>query len=212
MNDLDHTPEQPKKKPSNNLDDVHTAPYADYAARILDGIAANSSEGLTLSPERFSQKEATEQLRRFIDQFEPDPNEEDSFFDMSLYEVVYDDQLQSYVILYDSAPFPTLMLENGNYPELFIPPAMLSLEALSVRSCNIERLIGLPRSLTSLYCSDNKLTQLPKLPPHLEVLFCDANQLTTLPEIPQTLKDINFSNNPLDKQTIDILKQRGFLQ
>jgi hypothetical protein len=54
----------------------------------------------------------------------------------------------------------------------------------------------LNNNLLSLYCNDNKLTQLPELNNELCDLSCEKNQLTKLPEL-NRLTEINCSNNQL---------------
>ena len=63
---------------------------------------------------------------------------------------------------------------------------------------SLEPLKDLP--LTSLWCKNNQLTQLPNLGnfPNLRTLECDSNQLTHLPGLEKTkLKNINCSHNQI---------------
>jgi Leucine-rich repeat (LRR) protein len=51
----------------------------------------------------------------------------------------------------------------------------------------LTNLPALPSSLVSLYCTNNQLTNLPALPSSLVYLYCDENQLTSLPALPSSL-------------------------
>ncbi len=75
-------------------------------------------------------------------------------------------------------------------------------EQLRVNGRNIASIAGIENftSLTSLSCSDNKLTALPELPSTLTSLSCSDNQLTALPANLSELKNLwmlNCSDNKL---------------
>ena len=68
-------------------------------------------------------------------------------------------------------------------------------------SRNLTELPPMLNTLTSLDCSNNRLTLLPEqLPKSLEVLDCYNNRLTRLPEhLPNSLKYLYCDNNRLTK-------------
>jgi len=70
---------------------------------------------------------------------------------------------------------------------------------LDISRNGIQSLPELTRfpNLTSLNCSDNRLTSLPALPQNLQVLYCRNNQLTSLPTLPQNLTSLYCRNNQL---------------
>lgn len=73
-----------------------------------------------------------------------------------------------------------------------------SLTMLDISGCGITQLSArLPKSLTKLKCSDNKLVRLPVLPSELNSLDCSNNQLVELPVLPPKLLVIDAENNQL---------------
>ena len=65
-------------------------------------------------------------------------------------------------------------------------------------SCNkLTELPKLPDSLKELHCNNNKLTKLPELPVSLKWLYCVANQLTKIPELTFSLQVLTCSDNKL---------------
>ncbi|HTA61688.1 MAG TPA: leucine-rich repeat domain-containing protein, partial [Bacteroidia bacterium] len=62
---------------------------------------------------------------------------------------------------------------------------------------NLTNLPKLPNSLTYLYCYYNQLGSLPALPNSIYVLGCNYNQLTNLPVLPNLIEQINCSGNHL---------------
>jgi len=86
-------------------------------------------------------------------------------------------------------------------PETIFDTDVQSIWHLNVEDRNIQSLAGIDyfTSLRHLYCSFNRLTQLPMLPPGLETLRCWVNQLTTLPELPPGLETLWCSDNQLSK-------------
>lgn len=70
------------------------------------------------------------------------------------------------------------------------------------------------KNVTSLNCSDNKLTSLPPLPEGLTDLDCSGNKLTSLPLLPKRLTDLDCSNNlllglPLLPRKLEVLDCSG---
>ena len=55
----------------------------------------------------------------------------------------------------------------------------------------------MPRTLTLLYASGNRLSALPALPPELTILEASDNVLTELPALPQTWLSVVVANNRL---------------
>lgn len=52
-------------------------------------------------------------------------------------------------------------------------------------------------NVKTLYCQNNKITELPELPPNLVKLVCSNNNLTTLSNLPNSLEELWCSGNPL---------------
>ena len=95
---------------------------------------------------------------------------------------------------------------QGNVPSAMIGNqmdttslAVTSRTFVDVGFQNIFNLNGIQyfKSLTSLWCNDNSITNLPPLSNSLSHLLCNNNQLTSLPILPSTLVNINCSNNQL---------------
>lgn len=85
------------------------------------------------------------------------------------------------------------------------PPVALSVESLDVETyiCSPE-ITCLPKCLPStlrfLYCSNTKLTKLPRLPEKLEILHCKNTQIKVIPwPIPESLRVIVCFGSPLLK-------------
>ena len=73
-----------------------------------------------------------------------------------------------------------------------------SLTMLDISGCGITELPArLPKSLSKLKCSDNKLVRLPVLPSELNSLDCSNNQLVELPVLPPKLIVVDAENNML---------------
>jgi len=82
-----------------------------------------------------------------------------------------------------------------------------SLTMLDISRCGITELPArLPKSLTKLKCSDNKLVRLPVLPPELNSLDCSNNQITELPSLPSKLLVIDAENNQLSEFDFTCIK------
>ena len=72
----------------------------------------------------------------------------------------------------------------------------------TIMNCNnigVIHIEYIPDHIKNLYCSDNKLTSLPKLPDGLIRLNCYSNNLTSLPKLPDGLKHLYCDFNKLTK-------------
>jgi len=100
--------------------------------------------------------------------------------------------------------------------ELINLPATLS--KLLCKSCQLRKMGKIPENiymlncsgnelryipyiqhtqLNALFCSTNKLRNLPKLPPTVECLYCYNNYLKRLPKLPEIMTDLSFGNNQI---------------
>lgn len=206
------TPEQRKKKPSSPLDNVHSVPYAEYAAKILAGEVAqqgsstltdvlkHAEEGMIIAPEGFTEQEAKLQLKQFVGQFS---NEQiglamiKGYWQVNNFGVEYDEEKLSYSIVHNHLPIESLDLSDLDLTEVYIPPAMSSLKGLDVTGNRLSSLPELPPTLVELFCNHNRLTTLPELPDALARLDCFNNHLVTLPVLPPNLVMLYCYQNQL---------------
>jgi Leucine-rich repeat (LRR) protein len=62
----------------------------------------------------------------------------------------------------------------------------------------LESLKGLPPSVRTLFCSDNKLTTFEHLPKgKLREIWCGQNNITTFEHLPSSVKSVDVSRNPI---------------
>lgn len=73
-------------------------------------------------------------------------------------------------------------------------------DSLTSLNCSQNRLTYIPplsSLITNIECANNSLTALPPLPKELYTLICSRNFLNTLPDIPPTLRILSAYNNQI---------------
>ena len=99
---------------------------------------------------------------------------------------------------YDENPAVDIeLLDLSGLGLKILPPLPDGLRMLNCEGNLLETLDGLPRTLISLECGNNRLTALPDtLPPYLYTLNCEDNKLTRLPEVlPDTITHLYADRN-----------------
>lgn len=88
---------------------------------------------------------------------------------------------------------------NCNSNNIKVLPNMkdTKIQNLYCSSNKLRQLPPLPNTVEYLFCYQNKIRFLPKLPKNLEYLSCNSNRLHVLPELPNKLEGIYCSNNYL---------------
>lgn len=224
----EHDGSQEKKgNPSEGIDDIHTAPYAEIAERILRGetlgdeqersplssILAN--EKLPVSSEGFTEEQVEQQLERMLGQFQEKhlkSIKEKNGIDLSVCQVHYDDEKQSYVIRdQDDKPITKLDMSQiaFNEPKLYLPPCLLDLVELDFSANSIDEVDDLPLNIQDLTTGARRVLNLPpnlkklkfrgdtlpdSLPETLEVFDCQMSFLDELPMLPDSLIVLNCAD------------------
>jgi hypothetical protein len=91
-------------------------------------------------------------------------------------------------------------IDCGNN-SIIIIPSLQKYNKLIELYCShnrLEQLPQLPDSLEELYCDNNQITQLLSLPKYLKILMCNWNQITRLPPL-QDLEVLSCRNNQLTR-------------
>ena len=100
------------------------------------------------------------------------------------------------VLNYSGCPLKTLDCSYNQLEELaYTLPATLT--TLNCSDNKLTALPTLPGSLTELNCGYNQLKALSSLPNSLFTLVCYSNKLTSLPTLPTSLTTLNCSSNQL---------------